>query len=268
MTRTKVQCENKDCKKFFNTQEKLEAHMLAAHGTVKTFKGKVTETPTQDFEVVQEHKCPSCDFTTKVPRGLASHITKMHSKSVSKPLKRGDDVTDSDKDGLIKKLTFQNIELGDSVEELTFALEQSNKKIKGLEAELERVNVQLYEAYQELDKVKEGPRDGIVVTKMDIQRARRLQLRLEGDPEGKTDEERLGLLKCYDIIKTLNEQQRNEIEEIRKGLIPQAWLEGIRSDFKASVDMIIEGMASNVADRSKVDKFNKMMEMLREANNE
>ena len=242
--RVKFQCSDPSCKKLFETESKRDTHEKLVH------KRDVSVILTEPENPLQ-CKVDGCTFEGKNVTSLRMHTTRKHGKNWSgKPSRMQDGTpktTNKDAESALVKITKENIRLNQ---------------------ELETVNDKLYHMY-----VKYEPLDGSEppanVSKSIVSKEfEQYRIKLFGDSNGATPDERLGLIKAYEIATAANQDLLEQVKQAKAGLIPEQWLETIKAELEVSMAIVIEGMKDTVKERSKVVKYDKMMEMLKEATDE
>lgn len=244
--RVRYQCEDQGCKKFFDTQAKLDSHtkLIHRHDASAIIEPKAVEPEVED---TRPFKCDfkDCEYSSRTAKGLRQHQT-LRSHGGDGPgrstLYRKAALADGAQ-GALKHMTAENIRLGEEVEEL---------------------NDRLYDVYQELDSLKYKDKTttpGTVARGFDV-----LTKLVNGDPDGTTEEAKLGLQRCLEIAIEANETLQELLDQARQGLIPEAWLADIKRDLSTSIEMIVTGIRDTSRDKNKAAKYDELVKFLKESN--
>lgn len=231
--RTRFQCKNISCKKYFDTEAKRDSHMKLIHD--------------HDFSAALKVEDPrpfKCDFKDCD-----------HGAPSEKALKRHK--TEKDHGGTPAKSTvFRRRALARAASESTNLKDVQGALAKAIQENI-RLNAELEKMQKERTIVVQSATPAIAQDVFDDMRKM-----LDGDPLGATEEEKLGLVACYDLALQANDQLRADLELAKAGLIPEEWLAEIRKDLNASIEMIVTGMREVVKDRGKIVKYDALVQML------
>jgi hypothetical protein len=240
--RVKFQCSDSGCKKLFDTEPKRDTHERLIH---KHDASAII--PTVDYT-----SCNECDFVAKSPHGLTTHKLRKHNdrnwSGVPVRLRAGKAVLSTDIGPVVVDKDVRS------------ALEKAIKENIRLNGELEKTNDTLYNMYE---KYEPDGKPGKAVVRV-ADETDHLRALVFGNPNGVTEEERLGIQHVLQITVAANEDLRSQVQQAKAGLIPDQWLTDIKTELQTSIDMIVDGMKDTVKERSKVVKYDKLKELLNE----
>lgn len=264
--KNKFRCPNDTCKKYFETEAKLNTHLKLIH-----------RQDTSDALIEKDdkpYKCgfEDCIYSTHSEKGLKQHrtimnhggepsrSTKYHRAAMARKVATDDPEVAKEEDdyqGALTKIVQENIRLNAD-------LAKVNEENDTLSNECDKLTEQLnaiQRERQELEHIN-------TVGQINPMVYEKLARQVNGDPEGKTEEARMGLAKCYAQAVKTNAALEEDLRLARQGLIPDAWIKEIKADLSTSIDMIVAGMSNTVKERSKVVKFNELMKLLKEETDE